>query len=144
MLYSYTALSVLLSFLVTEFTGLFTGGLVSAGYLAFYFTSPLRILATFLSAVIITLIVRLLRRFMIIYGRRRFMICVMLSLFFVWASEQLGFFYANFDVDLRIVGYIIPGLIASDMERQGIIRTLGSCLSIMFLIRLISILLEIL
>ena len=79
MLFSTVALSVILSFLVTELTGLLTGGMVSAGYLAFYFSEPMRILSTFLLSALIALILRLSREFLILYGRRRFMLSILRS-----------------------------------------------------------------
>ena len=87
MLFSTVALSVILSFLVTELTGLLTGGMVSAGYLAFYFSEPMRILSTFLLSALIALILRLSREFLILYGRRRFMLSILLSILFVYALE---------------------------------------------------------
>ena len=46
MLYSTVALSVIISFLTTELTGLLTGGMISAGYLAYWFGEPMRIVST--------------------------------------------------------------------------------------------------
>ena len=122
MLFSTVALSVILSFLVTELTGLLTGGMVSAGYLAFYFSEPMRILSTFLLSALIALILRLSREFLILYGRRRFMLSILLSILFVYALEKAYFIMSPLSLDLRVIGYIIPGLIANDMEKQGVFR----------------------
>ena len=140
MLFSTVALSVILSFLVTELTGLLTGGMVSAGYLAFYFSEPMRILSTFLLSALIALILRLSRDFLILYGRRRFMLSILLSILFVYALEKAYFILSPLSLDLRVIGYIIPGLIANDMEKQGIIRTSLALIIVTALVKLLSIL----
>ena len=140
MLFSTVALSVILSFLVTELTGLLTGGMVSAGYLAFYFSEPMRILSTFLLSALIALILRLSREFLILYGRRRFMLSILLSILFVYALEKAYFILSPLSLDLRVIGYIIPGLIANDMEKQGIIRTSLALIIVTALVKLLSIL----
>ena len=140
MLFSTVALSVILSFLVTELTGLLTGGMVSAGYLAFYFSEPMRILSTFLLSALIALILRLSREFLILYGRRRFMLSILLSILFVYALEKAYFSLSPLSLDLRVIGYIIPGLIANDMEKQGIIRTSLALIIVTALVKLLSIL----
>ena len=140
MLFSTVALSVILSFLVTELTGLLTGGMVSAGYLAFYFSEPMRILSTYLLSALIALILRLSREFLILYGRRRFMLSILLSILFVYALEKAYFIMSPLSLDLRVIGYIIPGLIANDMEKQGIIRTSLALIIVIALVKLLSIL----
>lgn len=140
MLFSTVALSVILSFLVTELTGLLTGGMVSAGYLAFYFSEPMRILSTILLSTLIALILRLSREFLILYGRRRFMLSILLSILFVYALEKAYFIMSPLSLDLRVIGYIIPGLIANDMEKQGIIRTSLALIIVTALVKLLSIL----
>lgn len=140
MLFELVSLSVVLSLVCTEFTGLFTGGLVSAGYFAYYFHEPSRLISTAVVAVVICLAVKLLQHVLILYGRRRFALSLVLSLVFVWILEKTFFLYSNVAVDVRVVGYIIPGLIASDMEKQGILKTLGVLAAIALVIRLVVVL----
>lgn len=137
MLQESIGLSIILGFLASEFLGISAGGLVSPGYLAFFLEQPLRLLSTMILAVIIFLGVRLMQRFMIIYGRRRFMAAVLMSLAGTWIFEQL-FFYANaISQDIRIIGYIIPGLIANDMLKQGPVKTIVMVLLVAVVVRLI-------
>ena len=136
MLYSTVALSVIISFLTTELTGLLTGGMISAGYLAYWFGEPMRIVSTLLMSILIALIMRVSRHFLILYGRRRFMI----SIFGVYLVEKSYFFVSEFSFDMRIIGYIIPGLIASDMEKQGILRTTLALSAVTIVVKLLSLL----
>lgn len=136
MLQEAIGLSVVLGFLSSEFLGLSAGGLVSPGYLAFFLEQPYRLAATIVLSLLIFLAVRFLQRFVIIYGKRRFMATVLLSLAGAWGFERL-FFYANvLSQDMRIVGFIIPGLIANDMLRQGAAKTIAMTLIAAMVIRL--------
>lgn len=137
MLHSAVAISIILGFLSTEFLGVLSGGLVSAGYLAFYLEQPFRILTTILLAILTCGIVKLLQRWVILFGRRRFMLTVLLSLIFASIVERSFFYMTDINQDLRIIGYIIPGLIANDMEKQGIFKTLLMVLLIAVIIWLI-------
>ena len=137
MLQESIGLSIIAGFLSSEFLGISAGGLVSPGYLSFYLDQPIRLLSTMALATIIFFCVRLMQRFVILYGRRRFMAAVLMSLAGTWIFEQL-FFYANaISQDMRIIGYIIPGLIANDMIRQGMIKTIVMVLLVAVIVRLI-------
>ncbi|PKL06348.1 MAG: poly-gamma-glutamate biosynthesis protein PgsC, partial [Spirochaetae bacterium HGW-Spirochaetae-9] len=70
-------------------------------------------------------------------GRRRFMAAVLLGLIGTWTIEQLFFYAGDISQDLRIIGYIIPGLIANDMLRQGIVKTTALTITVAVLVRLI-------
>ena len=140
MLYSTVALSVIISFLTTELTGLLTGGMISAGYLAYWFGEPMRIVSTLLMSILIALIIRVSRHFLILYGRRRFMLSILLSIFGVYLVEKSYFFVSEFSFDMRIIGYIIPGLIASDIEKQGILRTTLALSAVTIVVKLLSLL----
>lgn len=116
-------LSIILGFLSSEFLGLACGGMISAGYLALFIESPLRLVSTACCALLVCLIVTLIQKFAIIFGRRRFALCVLLGfcLTFLWSKIIPGL---NINIDIRIVGFIIPGLIANDMLKQGVLKTL--------------------
>ena len=118
------SLSVLLSFGLYEAFGLLSGGMVSAGYLCLFLEQPLRIVTTLLLAVIVYLLTRLVSRFVILYGRRRFMLTILLSLIFAWVIERFLLGIAIIPQDIRIIGHVVPGLIANDMYKQGVPRTL--------------------
>ena len=125
MLHTAIGISIILGFLSSEFLGLLTGGLVSAGYLAFFMGQPWRLASTLAMAVVIYFITLGLQKIIIIYGRRRFMTVILLSLLGTWLIEQ-GLYgsLGSLEIDIRVVGFIIPGLIANDMLKQGVVKTL--------------------
>ena len=137
MLQQAIGLSIILGFLSTELLGIFTGGLVSAGYLAFFLEQPYRILSTLLLSLVVYGLTRLIGRVVILYGRRRFMLTVILGILLGWLYESQSYYISGISQDLRIIGYIIPGLVANDMCKQGIWRTVLMILVCTLLIRLI-------
>lgn len=130
-------IGIIISFLYTELIGLYTGGVIVPGYLAFFWNQPTRILATLFIAFLSYLIVTFLSKFMIIYSRRRFLLAVIVGYLLGWLYQL---FFLNFlpsDQDLRVIGYIIPGLIANDMLKQGILKTIVSLGTVTIIVRLI-------
>jgi hypothetical protein len=63
---------------------------------------------------------------MILYGRRRFLLAVVLSFFLKLLIETQIQPLDLMKLDLQSIGYIIPGLIANEMSRQKIVSTLLS------------------
>ena len=58
----------------------------------------------------------------------------------MYLVEKSYFFVSEFSIDKRIIGYIIPGLIASDMEKQGILRTTLALSAVTIVVKLLSLL----
>ena len=119
-------LGVLVSLFFLEIFGAAAGGIVVAGYIAMYLHHPITILATLSISLIVFVIVKFLGNFMFIYGRRRMVITVLLGFIIGWMARYYGVF-ANLssDYSVNVIGFIIPGLIANAMEKQGIIKTLS-------------------
>ena len=124
--------------------GLSTGGMIVPGYLALQMGDPLSVAVTIVDALIIYAIVKLLSKYMIIYGRRR--IALMILLAFI-SGILMNHMLVDFAVHgllgdaIQVIGYIIPGLIALSMDRQGIIETVGSLLIATVFVRLVLIIL---
>ena len=119
-------LGVLISLFFLETFGAAAGGIVVAGYVAMHLHQPITILATLTISIIVFIIVKFLGNFMFIYGRRRMVITVLLGFIIGWMARYYGIF-ANLssDYSVNVIGFIIPGLIANSMERQGIAKTLS-------------------
>ena len=137
---SAIVLSILLSFASIEFLGLFTGGLITGGYLAYYLDQPLRLLVTYVAGTLSYLLISQLARYVMLFGRRRYMACLLagLALGFL-LTEALRLLPAQ-GLDLRAIGYLVPGLIANDMMKQGIVKTLLMSLLLTVVIRLLMML----
>jgi len=132
-------IGLIVGFIFTELTGLYAGGLVVPGYLALYLDQPFRIIATFLVALVAYGIVWAISNLIAIYGRRRFMACVIAGFWLGWFLNRAGISITAGGPELRAIGYIIPGLIANDIARQGAVRTFLSVLLVSAVVRLLMI-----
>ena len=129
----------MLGFLFYEWVGFLPGGLVVPGYIALYWDRPYLIVAVFTIALLTYGSVRLLSEVMILYSRRRFVLMVITGFVFQWLFELLVIQTHFMRVEVDTIGYIIPGLIANEMDRQGIIPTLSILTILSVLVRLILI-----
>lgn len=110
-------LGVLVSLIFTEITGL-SAGLIIPGYLALSLHSPVRIVCTLAVAAMAVLICRQMAKYLILYGRRRFALLLVLTFLISAALDALGLLPAS------VIGIIMPGLIAREFDRQGFPDTL--------------------
>lgn len=120
MYHEIVILGVLLSILFYEFTGYSPAGMIVAGYMVLSLQTPMRIVYTLLIVLLTVALARLLSRFMILYGRRLFAVMILLSFLLDFAFRCLPFHTPS------LIGNLIPGIIAQDCEKQGILITLLS------------------
>lgn len=127
--------------LFAEFFGIAAGGMVVPGYLAFHLTKPLDVLFTVLAALITFLLVKVISPFYILYGRRRTALMILVGYLVGMAMRTfLPEFLDFITAEYAIIGYIIPGLLAIWLDRQGIVETLATLVIVSVLIRLALIL----
>jgi len=133
-------LGLCVSLLFSEFFGIAAGGMVVPGYIALYLNRPIVIVITVLVSLLTYFIVNSLGAFMIIYGKRRTVLTIIIGFLLGWLVRLLEPVPLGPQaVELSIVGYIIPGLIAIWMDRQGIIETVTSLVTSSTIVRLILI-----
>jgi len=120
-------LGVLTSVLFHEVFGAAAGGIVVPGYIAMHLHEPLRLLGTLIVAFVTYVAIRLIARFVFIYGRRRMVLAILLGFIFGYISRQMiSYEMLAADVRLEAIGFIIPGLIANWFERQGVVKTVAT------------------
>ena len=135
-------LGLAISLIFSETLGLAAGGMVVPGYIALMVHEPLRIVGTIVCALLTLGLLKLLSRYMLIYGRRRIVVAILIGFVFGALSRDLLLLrYHEAPLDLRTVGFVIPGLIANWMERQGVIQTLCVMTTTAVLVRLLLMLL---
>lgn len=127
-----------------EAFGLFAGGMVVPGYLALDLIHPGTVILTLVTALLINLVIRFLSLFLVIYGRRRVSLTVLIA--FLMGQLMRTIFSSLFMLDhlggqWDVVGYIIPGLIALSMDRQGLIETVATLITVAVAVRLVLIIL---
>ncbi len=133
---------LVIGFLFYELSGYTAGGVIAPAYFALYLHSPLRILSTVAAAFLVWVLIEQLSRYLLIFGRRRLMIsiilgfCVKILLESIVAQVNITYY------DMTVVGYIIPGLIANEMSRQKPIPTLASLVVVTALVTLVTMLIH--
>jgi poly-gamma-glutamate biosynthesis protein PgsC/CapC len=125
------------SLLFTEVFGLAAGGMIVPGYIALYLTRPIEVLLTLAAGFLTFAIVHALSSVVIVYGRRRTVLMILvgylIGTLFRWATRDLT---PNVPDDFIVIGFIIPGLIALWLDRQGVFQTVCSLVTASVVVRL--------
>lgn len=129
------------SLLMSELFGVATGGLIVPGYFALHLTHPGSIVATMVASLATYAIVRAMSMVLIIYGRRRTALMILVGYLMGAAMRWLMLRSGQEADELQVIGYVIPGLLALWLERQGVVETLCSLLTASVLVRLVLVLL---
>ena len=125
----YIGIGMVLSLLATETLGVTAGGIIVPGYIAMHLDSPSRLIVTFGISIITFLIIKLLGNFILIYGKRRLVLALLIGFLLGYLSRlDNNVFNELTNMDLVVIGNIIPGLIANWMDRQGVVRTICTIL----------------
>ena len=140
MIYQAIGIGIIVSFGFYEIVGLSPGGIVVPGYIALFLDQPIRILVTLLVALLTYFITSKLSNYIILYGRRRFLAMILIGFLLKWLIEEIIITIPISGIELRSIGYIIPGLIANEMRRQGIMPTIYSLVTVSIIVRLILLL----
>jgi len=126
MQYEIIILGVIITTFFYEFTGISPGGIVVPSYFALYLNNPQRITYTIFLGVASALIVKFLSNHIILYGRRKFTMCIVVSflLGIIIKYININLFMRNniYIIDDKTIGIIISGILANEMEKNGILK----------------------
>ena len=101
----YIGIGMVLSLLITETLGVTAGGIIVPGYIAMHLDSPPMLIVTFGISFIVYLIIKLLSNFILIYGKRRLVLAMLLGFL-------LGYLFqpeTNVFSDLKKMDFIVFG-----------------------------------
>jgi gamma-polyglutamate biosynthesis protein CapC len=115
---------LVVSLLLAETLGVAAAGMVVPGYLALALDRPKSVLVLLSAATLSYALMRLASTFLVVFGRRRTALALLIgypvgALFSRW-------FLADAEPAEAAIGYILPGLIAIWMDRQGLVSTLSA------------------
>ena len=133
-------IGILISLLITETTGFSPGGIVVASYLALFAHQPVWLAGTLAVALVSWGVVRLLSRRLLLYGRRLFAMHLLTGLLLGQAVMLYGRGWAEWDWGVNVIGWIVPGLLSRDFDRQGFLPTLAATALAVALIWLVAML----
>ena len=137
-------IGLIISLLFSELFGLAAGGMVVPGYFALYLHKPIVVLLSIAAALLTYFFVYLTSQFVIIYGRRRTVMMILVG-YLMQALLESGLAAQIYRLEstfgeISVIGYIIPGLVAIWMDRQGILETLSTLVTASVAVRLIMML----
>lgn len=130
-LYVAIILGLTLSLLFQEKFGINPGGMVVPGYMALSLSDPKGIIVIFLISLLTYMIVEFgLNKFLILYGRRRFLALLFVSMILNLVITAVNASMGDALGTLEAIRIVIPGLIANAYYKQGIKLTVASSLGV--------------
>lgn len=128
MSYDYVSLclatGMLLGMLYYHKTGWACGGIITPGVIAMYIGDPWKVAVSLAAGLATWILLELLVRFSGVYGRQRLAAAMLIALALryplvsVWGESSLW------------LGWVVPGLIGADMQRQGVVTTLTAVVAV--------------
>tara|TARA_B100000029_G_scaffold418500_1_gene423578 strand:+ start:168 stop:656 length:489 start_codon:yes stop_codon:yes gene_type:complete len=134
-------IGMFISLLLTETLGVTAGGVIVPGYIALNLHNPLAVVMTFLISLLVLGIIKFLSSQILIYGKRRLVLTILLGFWIGFLIREIGIDFFMLDIyyswfsdyyqgsnEMIFIGHLIPGLIASWMDRQGAVVTVSTVL----------------
>lgn len=118
------ATGMLLGMLYYHKTGWACGGIITPGVIAMYIGDPWKVAVSLAAGLATWILLELLVRFSGVYGRQRLAAAMLIALALryplvsVWGESSLW------------LGWVVPGLIGADMQRQGVVTTLTAVVAV--------------
>jgi len=128
--YEISFIGLLISLLYIGITGLYPGGIIVPSYLVLFMDQPLRIAGTLIVALLALFCYKFASRYLILFGRRRFIFMILLGGIWTFLWFQFFPFILPASLEFRVIGWVIPGLIANNFERQGVFITTASLVTV--------------
>ncbi len=132
------AIGIAVSMVFYEKQNLVPGGVIVPGYVALTLDRPYLLLSTFVVSIVTLFVVKRLSNYLILFGRRKFSLVMLVSFVIGWAIQAVvAVVLTIFQVPsvgptgiFQVIGFIIPGLVANSMERQGITKTMYALVAV--------------
>jgi gamma-polyglutamate biosynthesis protein CapC len=136
-------LGLVISLLFTEVFGLAVGGMIVPGYVALSLTHPVDVVLTLTAGLLTFVVVHSLSTVIILYGRRRTVLTILVGFMMGTLLDSLmrgAGVGAGSAQEFQVIGFIIPGLIALWLDRQGVVETILSLVTASAVVRLLLVL----
>lgn len=110
--------------------GISPGGLVVPSYIALVLDRPGVVINIFFVSILTYVIIRfIVCKFMLVYGKRRFVACVMVALLLKFLLSLLYPMIPFSVLSFSGIGVVASGILANCYFRQGVVVTAGSTLA---------------
>lgn len=120
-------LGLLISLIYSEVTGISPGGIIVPAYFAIFINDPYKMLMTIVTSLICVGLIKLISNHTILYGRRKFTVYIVfgiiIKIFITYFAFDNLFMFYNLSMT---IGYLVPGILGLQIEKQGAVITLSS------------------
>ncbi|MCU0644657.1 MAG: poly-gamma-glutamate biosynthesis protein PgsC [bacterium] len=124
--YEVSFIGLLVSLLFIGLTGYYPGGIIVPSYLVLFVDQPARIAGTLAISLLTVFCYKLASHYVILFGKRRFIFIILVGALWTFFWLQILPYFFPSSLEFRMIGWVIPGLIANQFERQGILVTTAS------------------
>ena len=131
-------LGIIISIIFYEITEISPGGLIVPAYLAFYLDNPRKIIITLLAGILVYLLVKVISDRTILYGKRKFAVYIIVGFLVRLFFKEVNIFLEEYEMVFlseNIIGIIITAILARDIERNGILKSLSSLVMVSIFIK---------
>ncbi len=128
--YELVFLALLATLIFAGVTGIYPGGLIVPSYLVLFVDQPSRLLGTLVVAGLTLLCYKLASRYLIIFGRRMFVFMVLVGAVWTFCWLQVFPLLYPASLEFRVIGWVVPGLIANNFQKQGVVSTTAALLTV--------------
>lgn len=128
--YELIFVALVASLLFVGVTGIYPGGIIVPSYLVLFVNQPARLVGTLVAALLTLLCYKIASRYLIIFGRRMFVFMVLVGALWTFCWIQLFPIFSPATLEFRVIGWVVPGLIANNFERQGVASTTAALITV--------------
>lgn len=136
--YELVFVALLASLLFIGVSGFYPGGIIVPSYLVLFVNQPSRLLGTLLAALLTLLCYKLASRYVILFGRRMFVFMVLVGALWTYCWIQFFPLFYPASLEFRVIGWVVPGLIANNFEKQGVVSTTAALVTVTVAVYLIG------
>ncbi len=117
------SLGLIVSLILYDGLWIAAGGMVVPGYAAYMLGNPLLLAISLAAGFVAFLLLSGMSRFAIFFGRRRFVTAILLGMAANFLVVHGLIFITKKPIAVPDFGYVVPGLLATWLDKQGIIAT---------------------
>ncbi len=130
MLFETLLMGTVVSLIWVEILDIYPGGIIVPAYFALFFDQPASMAVTLVVSFGALGVYRWLSGYLILFGKRRFVVLVLLGALLSQMLRLLEPALLPVSWDFQIIGWIIPGLLANNLEKQKWVPTLASLFTV--------------
>jgi len=130
-MYELMFIGLLISLLYISLTGYYPGGIIVPSYLILFIDQPVRLAGTIVAAILTFYSYKLASRYLILFGKRKFVFMILCGSVFSYIMSYIIPDIFPFAIEMKVIGWVIPGLIANNFDKQGLIQTTSSMIIVL-------------